>query len=171
VKHAILHLLAFPDAAVLVLLAGILFVYLECNRPGSILPGCLGTLLILLSVDSLCRMPLRSTALALLASGLALLLIEIAVNARNLLAGAGILALIAGLASLLQPFAPARVHIPTAFVAGAGFGISTLYLAKIALRARRNKRSRLFSNLSSSPTSAKHASRVQDRLDPSRSSR
>jgi len=135
------RLLQNPDLAVLTLFAGILLVYWECNRPGSILPGCAGTLLVLLSANSLLCLPLRSSALALLALGLVLLLIEIAYATRNLLAAAGILAIVAGLRLLGQPFAFLHVHIATALVAGGGFGVATLWLGKIALRARRNKRS------------------------------
>jgi membrane-bound serine protease (ClpP class) len=135
-------LLHNPDLAVLTLFAGILLVYLECNRPGSILPGCAGTLLVLLSANSLLRLPLRPAALEMLAAGLALLLAEIAYSMRNLLATSGILAIVAGLRLLVQPFAFASVHIATALFAGMGFGVATLWLGKIALRARRNKRSR-----------------------------
>jgi len=129
-----------PDAALLTLVAGILLLYLECNRPGSILPGCFGTLLTLLSIDAFARMPLRPSALALAAAGAALVLAELAIPARNLVATAGAALFVLGLRTLIQPFAPARVHTPTALVAGAGLAAATLWLARIALRARRNKR-------------------------------
>jgi membrane-bound ClpP family serine protease len=134
-------LIASPDLAVLTLLTGILLVYWECNRPGTIVPGCAGTLLVLLSANSLLRMPLRPAALVLLTAGLALLLVEIAFSINNLLAALGVLAIVAGLRFLVQPFAFTHVHIATALFAGAGFGVATVWLGKIALRARRNKRS------------------------------
>jgi membrane-bound serine protease (ClpP class) len=130
-----------PDVALLILFAGVLLIYFECNRPGSVLPGCLGALLTLLAVNAFAHMPLRTSALALAAAGIILILAELAIPARNLAAAAGTALLILGLRTLVQPFAPARVHTPTAFVAGAGFAASTLWLARIALRARRNKRS------------------------------
>jgi membrane-bound serine protease (ClpP class) len=132
---------ASPDAALLSLFAGVLLIYFECNRPGSIIPGCAGVLLALLSIDAFAHMPLRPLALALVAAGIVLILAELKVSARNLAAATGTALLIFGFRNLLQPFAPARVHTPTAIVAAAGFAASTLWLARIALRARHNKRS------------------------------
>jgi membrane-bound serine protease (ClpP class) len=132
---------ASPDAALLSLFAGILLIYFECNRPGSIVPGCAGTLLALLSINAFAHMRLRPLALALVAAGIVLILAELKIPARNLIAATGSALLVVGLESLLQPFAPARVHTPTAIVSGVGFAASTLWLARIALCARRNKRS------------------------------
>ena len=136
----VVYLQASPDAALLTLVAGILLVYFEANRPGSILPGCLGALLTLLSIHALSQMPLRASALAVIALGLALLFTELFRPARNLFGALGAALLALGLRTLLQPFAPAHVHTPTAIVAGAGLVAVTLWLARIALRARRNKR-------------------------------
>jgi membrane-bound serine protease (ClpP class) len=130
-----------PDAALVTLFAGIMLVYYECNRPGSIVPGCLGALLTLLSINAFVHTPLEPSALALTVVGIALILIEVFIPTRNWLVAAGTTALIAGFATLVQPFAPARVHIPTAIVTGSGLSAATLWLARIALRARRNKRS------------------------------
>ncbi len=137
----IAYLQASPDATVLTLVAGILLIYVECNRPGAIVPGCLGALLTLLSIGALARMPLRPSALALVAVGCVLLLAELVLPARNAFAAAGTSLFILGLKSLLQPFAANRVHTPTAIAAGGILAAATLWLARIALRARRNKRS------------------------------
>ena len=130
-----------PDLSLLTLVAGILLIYVECNRPGSILPGCFGGLLALLSINALSHMMLRPSALVLSTVGILLVFTELFLPARNLFAASGAALLIVGLRTLLQPFAPAHVHTPTAIVAGAGFAALTLWLARIALRARRNKRS------------------------------
>jgi membrane-bound serine protease (ClpP class) len=150
-----LSLLANPDTALVTLLAGILLIYLECNRPGLVIPGCLGTLAVMLSLFSLHRLPLRSVSLALVAAGIALLLLELAIPARKLLATTGIAAIACGLATLLQPFAPAHVHTAAAIAFAVGFGIPTFCLSKVALLARRNKRT------------LRHPAAVQDRLNQS----
>jgi membrane-bound serine protease (ClpP class) len=159
VTHLILTLQQSPDAALLTLFAGILLLYFECNRPGSILPGCVGALLTLLALNAFTHMPLRPVALALVLAAVLLILLELIIPARNLLASAGTVTLVAALRILLQPFAPARVHTPTAIVAAVGFAASTLWLARIALRARRNKRS-LTSNLPQSPARIAATNRV-----------
>ncbi len=140
---------ANPDATLLTLVAGILLLYLEANRPGSILPGCLGALLTLLSLNAFAHMSLRPSALAISTLGVALVFTELFRPARNLLATLGAALLTFGLRFLLQPFAPVHVHTPTAILAGVGLAAVTLWLARIALRARRNKRT--LSSILSSP--------------------
>jgi membrane-bound serine protease (ClpP class) len=151
----LLSLLANPEIALFTLLAGILLIYFECNRPGTILPGCLGALAVMLALFSLHQLPLRPSALALLAAGLAVLLLELAIPARNLLAALGMAAIAGGLATLVQPFAPAHVHTASAIAIALGFGIPTLWLSKVALQARRNKRT------------LRHPDAQQDRLNQS----
>jgi len=136
----VIALLANPDVAVLTLFAGILLIYFECNRPGTILAGCLGALLVLLSLHALSQLPLRPAAVALAAGGTAFTLLELAIPARNLLAVGGIALITYALATLLEPFRPAHVHLFTALFVAVGFGVSTLALSRIALQARRNKR-------------------------------
>jgi len=158
-----LAMLQNPDAAVVALFAGILLVYFECNRPGTIVPGCLGAVLILLSVNALTHLALRPAGLGAIAAGFSLLLLELARPARNLSALLGTVAICAGLATLVQPFAAARVHPSTALFTGIGFSASTLWLGKVAVQARRNKRL--------TRPSAPQGDAVQDRLKESRSSR
>jgi membrane-bound serine protease (ClpP class) len=150
-----IFLLANPEVALFTLLTGILLIYIECNRPGLIVPGCLGALAVMLSLFSLHQLPLRPAALALIATGLAILLLELAIPARNLIATVGIAAIAGGLANLLQPFATAHVHMASAIAVAVGFGMPTLWLSKVALLARRNKRT------------ARHPVAVQDRLNQS----
>jgi membrane-bound serine protease (ClpP class) len=150
------QLLANPDVAVLTLLAGVLLIYFECNRPGSILPGCLGSLFVLLSLNSLHYLPLRPSALALTAIGAALIALA-ALRLRILFAAIGIASLTDGLATLIQPFASAHVHLSTAIFSATTFGLTTVWLATIALRARSNKRSIRHS--------IPHPSAAQDRLN------
>ena len=137
------HLLAAltnPDLAVLCLILGCLLVYLEFNLPGTVLPGALGTLSILLAVFALSRMPVRLSAVLLLAAAAVLILLEAKLASHGILALAGTLALVFGLFRLIDgPTAESRVHLGTALGAGLGFGAISFALAWIALRARRAK--------------------------------
>ncbi len=133
-----MSLLASPDAALLVLLAGILLIYLEANRPGTILPGCLGALLALLSIHAISLQPQHSVSLLSIAAGVALTVGGIFRPTLNLLAVAGALAQAFGWMTLFA--APARLHPVTAVVFAAGFSFTTAWLGRMALLARRNKR-------------------------------
>jgi membrane-bound serine protease (ClpP class) len=129
-----------PNLAVLLLLLGIFLIYAEFNAPGTVVPGALGTLLVMLAFFGLNLLPVRHTAVALVVAGLALLILEFKVPSHGILAVSGIAVLILGLSTLVDaPIAELRVHLATAIATGAGFGIVTFFLGWVALRARRNK--------------------------------
>lgn len=139
-REHILGGLMDPNLAVLLLVAGALLIYLEFNAPGTIIPGALGTLLVLTALFALNLLPLRYTAVMLLIAALALMLLEIKVPSHGILAAVGIGALVMGLLTLVAgPVPELQVHFATALGVGTGFGLITVFLVRIALRARRNK--------------------------------
>ena len=139
-RERLLGRLANPDLAVVVFVLGALLIYLEFNVPGTIVPGSLGTLLVILALFGLNLLPIHHTAVFLLVAALALIVLEAKFPSHGALALGGTLALIFGLATLVDgPIAEQRVHTSTAVATGLGFGIISFGLAWIALRARRNK--------------------------------
>jgi membrane-bound serine protease (ClpP class) len=140
VRERLLGRLANPDFAVLVFVLGALLIYLEFNVPGTIVPGSIGTLLVLLALFGLNLLPIHHTSVFLLLAALTLIILEAKFPSHGALALAGTLSLVFGLATLVDgPIAEQRVHTSTAIAAGLGFGIISFGLAWIALRARRNK--------------------------------
>ena len=140
VRERLLDKLASPDLAVLLIVLGGLLIYLEFNVPGTIVPGSVGTLLLLLGIFGLNLLPIRHTSLMLLAAAFLLIALEVKFASHGVLAAAGVGALVFGLATLVDgPIDEMRVHLGTAIGAGLGFGIVTFGLAWIAMRARRNK--------------------------------
>jgi membrane-bound serine protease (ClpP class) len=140
VRERLLSKLTNPDIAVLLLVLGGLLIYLEFNVPGTVVPGSLGTLLVLLSLFGLNLLPIRHTAIVLLLAAFVLMLLEAKFGGHGVLALAGVVALVFGLATLVDgPIPELRVHVATALGAGVGFGVISFGLAWIALRARRGK--------------------------------
>ena len=140
VREQLLDKLTNPNLAVLFLIAGCLLIYLEFNVPGTIVPGALGTLLVCISLFSLNLLPVRYTAVALIIGALALLILEAKFASHGVLATAGTIALVFGLLTLVDgPIPELRVHAGTAIAAGLAFGLITLFLVRIAIRARKNK--------------------------------
>jgi membrane-bound serine protease (ClpP class) len=139
-REKLLTRLANPDFAVLLLVLGGLLIYLEFNVPGTIVPGAIGTLCVLLALFGLNLLPVRHTAVLLLLAALLLLVLEMKFSSHGILAATGIASLIFGLATLVDaPIPELRVHTGTAIGAGLGFGVISFTLAWLALRARRNK--------------------------------
>ena len=139
-RERLLSKLTNPDIAVLCLILGGLLIYLEFNVPGTVVPGSIGTLLVLLSLFGLNLLPVRHTAIVLLLAAFAMMLLEAKYGGHGVLATVGIGCLIFGLATLVDgPIPEMRVHKATAVGAGLGFGAISFGLAWIAFRARRSK--------------------------------
>jgi membrane-bound serine protease (ClpP class) len=139
-RERLLSKLTNPDVAVLLLVLGGLLVYLEFNVPGTVVPGALGTLFIVLGLFGLNLLPVRHTAIVLLLAAVILMALESKFTSHGVLAVTGIGCLVFGLATLVDgPIPELRVHTATALGAGLGFGTISFGLAWIALRARRGK--------------------------------
>jgi membrane-bound serine protease (ClpP class) len=139
-RERLLSKLTNPDIAVLLLVLGGLLIYLEFNVPGTVVPGSLGTLFVLLSLFGLNLLPIRHTAIVLLLAAFVLMVLEAKFGGHGVLAAAGVASLVFGLATLVDgPIPELRVHTATAVGAGLGFGAISFGLTWIALRARRSK--------------------------------
>jgi membrane-bound serine protease (ClpP class) len=139
-REEIMDRLMDPNLAVLILLAGALLIYMEFNTPGTIIPGALGTLLVLLALFSLNLLPVRYTSLALIIGALVLMVLEAKFPSHGVLAITGTVALILGTLTLVAgPIPEMRVQLATAIATGVAFGLITTFLIRIAWRARHNK--------------------------------
>jgi membrane-bound serine protease (ClpP class) len=139
-REEILDRLTDPNLAVLVLVVGALLIYVEFNTPGTIIPGTLGTILVLLALFALNLLPVRYTSAMLLVAAFVLLILEAKFATHGVLAAAGIASLVFGALTLVDgPIPELRVHLATALSLGIAFGLITVFLLRLALRARRSK--------------------------------
>ncbi|HWB32594.1 MAG TPA: nodulation protein NfeD [Acidobacteriaceae bacterium] len=140
-RERLLTRLTSPDLDVLLLMCGGLLIYLEFNVPGTIVPGALGTLLVLLAIFGFNLLPIQHTSVLLLIVAIVLMVLEAKFASHGILALAGVVCLVFGLATLVNgPMPEMRVHYSIAAAAGTGFGTITFGLAWIAFRARWAKR-------------------------------
>jgi membrane-bound serine protease (ClpP class) len=139
-REQLLGWLVNPNIALLMLVGGALLIYLEFNAPGTIVPGALGTLMVLLAIFGLDLLPIRYTAVMLLVAALALLLLEAKFGGHGVLAIAGIICLAFGTLTLVAAPVPEMAISPAvAFSVSAAFGIITVFLVRLAVRARHMK--------------------------------
>lgn len=139
-RDALLGWLVDPNIALLFLVGGALLIYLEFNTPGTVVPGALGTLMVLLAVFALNLLPIRYTAVLLLVAALVMLLLEAKFGSHGVLAVAGIVCLTFGMLTLVAaPVPEMRVTPWVAFAISAAFGGITVFLVRLAVRARRRK--------------------------------
>ena len=128
-----------PDAAVLCLTLGLLLIYLELNRPGLILPGAIGLLIVLLTIAVLLPLPLSPIGVVLITAAAGLLLLGLTRQTPLLLAVTATLALIFGFLHLVRRGDSPQVHALTATGCGLVLGAGTSLLTHLARRARANK--------------------------------
>lgn len=139
-RESVMDRLMDPNLAVLILLAGALLIYLEFHIPGTIAPGAIGTLMVLLALFSLNLLPVRYTSMGLIVCALILMVLEAKFPSHGVLALGGTAALILGLMTLVAgPIPELRVQFWTALAGGLAFGGITAVLIRLAWRARRNK--------------------------------
>jgi membrane-bound serine protease (ClpP class) len=139
-RENLLTWLVNPNIALLLLVGGALLIYLEFNTPGTIVPGALGTLMVLLGVFALDLLPIRFTALMLLVAAFALMLLEAKFGGHGVLAVAGIVCLTFGTLTLIAaPIPELRINPWVATGVSLGFGTITVFLVRLAMKARRIK--------------------------------
>jgi membrane-bound serine protease (ClpP class) len=139
-REDLLGWLVNPNIALLFLVGGALLIYLEFNVPGTIVPGALGTLMVLLAIFALGLLPIRFTSVLLLLAALVLLLLEAKFGGHGVLAIAGIICLTFGTLTLVAaPVQELAISPWVAFAVSAAFGSITVFLVRLAVRARRLK--------------------------------
>lgn len=98
-KLKVLNVLADPNIAYLLMMAGILGLYMEFSNPGALFPGIAGGIALLLALASLQVLPINYAGLLLIGLGMCLLVAEAFLPSFGLLGISGVVSL--GLGSLL----------------------------------------------------------------------
>jgi membrane-bound serine protease (ClpP class) len=98
-KQKMINVLADPNIAYLLMMAGILGLYMEFSNPGAIFPGVAGGIALLLALTSFQVLPINYAGLLLIGLGMALLIAEAFLPSFGVLGIGGVVSL--GLGSLL----------------------------------------------------------------------
>ena len=99
----LLNIISDPDIAYILLMLGLLGLLFELFNPGSIFPGIIGVISLVLAFYALNTLPVNYAGLALIVFGVVLLLLEIKVVSHGMLAIGGIVALLIGSVMLIRP--------------------------------------------------------------------
>ena len=140
IREGVLGYLSNPNIALMLLVGGALLIYLEFNVPGTIVPGALGTVMVLLAVFALDLLPIRHTAVLFLFAAAVLLVLELKFASHGILALAGTVCLAFGTLTLIDaPIPEMAIQPAIAISLCIAFAVITLILLRFALAARRNK--------------------------------
>lgn len=128
-----------PNAAILILTAGLALVALELNRPGSILPGAVGLLLALLAAASLSQHRPRPEPVLQFVVSMVLLLLQARRPLLWIIPASATILLILSMGTLLPSTVQPGISPWVALLCGVFLGTGTTLLTRIAQRARQNK--------------------------------
>jgi len=137
------HILAFmmnPNIAFIIFSIGMMALYAEFNQPGTVVPGAVGLVLVLLSIFAFNLLPTRLTAVVLIMTAFVLFALEIKFATHGALGLGGIVIMVIGALLLVDgPIPEMRVKLVTALSVSIPFALISMFLMAIALKARRNK--------------------------------
>ncbi len=108
-QYEILDLMSDPNISYILFLVGIYGLFFELYNPGSIFPGVVGAIAIILALYSMQTLPINYAGLALIIVGIILFLLEISITSYGLLSIGGIVALFFGSIMLYQTNEPLEV--------------------------------------------------------------
>src|SRR5262249_13530486 len=137
-KQKFLNILANPNVAYLLMMAGVLGLYVEFTHPGVFFPGIAGTICLLLGLTALQVLPINYSGLALIVLGLALLISELFLPSFGILGVGGILAFVLGSLLLFDTSTSDLTADRTiVYAAAATFGTFTLLVSYLVVRTQR----------------------------------
>jgi membrane-bound serine protease (ClpP class) len=140
VKEQILGFLMDPNIAFLIFIIGAAAIYAEFNHPGAVIPGVVGIIFVVLAVFALNLLPLRFAGVALIITAFILFALEAKFATHGVLGVGGIAVMILGALLLVDgPIPQMRIRLLTAVAVCIPFGLLTIFLVHIAVRARLNK--------------------------------
>jgi membrane-bound serine protease (ClpP class) len=138
-RERIISAVADPNIGFLLLIIGALGIYVEFTSPGLILPGVAGGILALLGLSALAVLPINWIGAALLILGAVLLVLEAKFTSHGVLGVGGTVSMVLGALLLINGPPEVRIRLSTALAVTVPFGLITVFLMTLALKARANK--------------------------------
>jgi membrane-bound serine protease (ClpP class) len=138
IPFQVLGVLVNPDVAVLLVFVGLLGLALEAFAPGTIIPGTLGAVALILGVIGAVQLPVAAIGVVLLVAAFGLILAATRMRPAAALGAFGVAALIGG-GLLLFDTDSDQIAVSPAFViaAGAVLGLATVLVGDRVLGPRR----------------------------------
>jgi membrane-bound serine protease (ClpP class) len=129
-----------PNIAYLLLLLGIFGIFFELQNPGSIFPGVVGGIAILLAFFALQLLPVNFAGLALIILAVVMFLLEIKIPSGGLLTVGGVASMLIGSIMLIDsPLPFMRVSISVIIPSVIFTALFFLFAMSMGLRAHRRK--------------------------------
>ena len=133
-------IIAHPNIALLLMSLGSIGLIFEVTHPGAIFPGVVGAISLILGLWAMSVLPVNYAGLALLLVAVFLWVLEVKVPSFGLLTVGGAISFCLGAIMLFRDADPAlRASLNLVIAVGVTIGLLALALARLALKARRNR--------------------------------
>lgn len=139
-RERLLNFISDPNIAYILLMIGIYGIIFELSNPGSILPGVIGAISLILAFYSLQTLPINYAAAGLILLGVILFILELKIPSHGLLTLGGVICFILGSIMLFDTANPLfklslSVIVPVTIVTALFFGV----LLRLAYKAHKRK--------------------------------
>jgi membrane-bound serine protease (ClpP class) len=139
-RYRLLDMISDPNIAYILMLLGIYGLFFELYNPGSILPGVVGGISLILAFFAFQTLPINYAGVLLILFAIILFLLEIKVTSYGILSIGGVLSLILGSIMLVDSPIPAfRVSLGVIFPAALVTVVFFVFAIGMALRAQRKQ--------------------------------
>jgi membrane-bound serine protease (ClpP class) len=137
-QHRILYKISNPTIAYILLMLGIYGLFFELSNPGSIVPGVVGGIFIILAFFALQTLPLNTAGLLLILFAILLFILEVKVTSYGVLTIGGIVSMFLGAIMLFDetPGFPVRVDWRVALTFALTTAAFFIFALGMALKAR-----------------------------------
>ncbi len=136
-RQRMLSAIAHPQVAYLLLSLGMLGLVVELWNPGTLIPGVIGGICLILAFFAFQVMPIDVAGLLLLILGVSLLIVEVTVPSFGVLGIGGLVAIVAGSIMITDELPGVRVSYRVIVPMAIGMAIIVLGLGRLAMSAQR----------------------------------
>lgn len=139
-RQKILNIIANPNLAYLLMMAGILGLYVEFTHPGVLFPGVAGAICLLLALSAMQVLSINYTGLALIGLGVLLLVAEVFLPSFGVLGIGGIISFVLG-SVLLFDTPDSTIAVDPGIIAAAAISLGgfTLIVMFLVVRTQRQR--------------------------------
>jgi membrane-bound serine protease (ClpP class) len=139
-RHRILDVISDPNIAYILLLIGMYGIFFELYNPGSIFPGVIGAICLILGFYALQTLPINYAGLLLIILAIILFLLEIKIPSYGVLSIGGVISMIIGSIMLFDsPMPFLRVSWKVILIATVLTALFFIFAVGMGIRAQRRK--------------------------------
>ncbi len=139
-RDRILEIIGDPNIAYVLMLLGIYGLFFELYNPGSIVPGVIGGICLILAFFAFQTLPVNIAGLLLILLSVILFLLEIKVTSYGVLSIGGVISMILGSVMLIEsPIPGMRISWGVILPAALGTALFFAFAVGLSLRAQRRK--------------------------------